>query len=625
MSGIKPHHRIAIGVSGGGDSIALCILASDWKKKGMVGTEESSGCIDGILGVIIDHGLRPESKEEANRVRLWVSKMGIRCEIRCCDWSDGKPKPGHLQEAARDMRYQIFQDVCIQHQIGVLLIAHHADDQAELFILRLSRNSGILGLAGMAFTSELFPSSLHFCRYSLYDHGILLVRPLLEFSKEDMYKICQASCQEWVEDPTNRNPVYARNRIRMSLGNLSSCTFKSELQAIISLCRKTRSFIDHKCCSLIHQAVTIMAHGYAVIDLMKLDPLNVEDLCLSKFLAIIVQFISQRHRPIRGRTSRLLLNYTRNIPCKISLTAAGCYLCAAPGSKGTKILVCCSPDSPQPSRADLSHKCSCEGHKCLLPNEIQDIIKEAEPYSASLVPDNLDLPFSRLASTESILNEAKELNILSKSTYETILSLQKEESKYFIAKRELKSEHVSRHEVNTASSLCETLKCGQSCYFMSRFLVTWNMSEKVREDRLSSGATDFDCKLDQGFLCKFCVAGRHMVALIRHMVEADWLYLSKVSSGQMHDSQVQPKMDKTDQKAVRKIACSDYVQLSAYRALQALKPIPVPARRALPVLVDRQGLLLCAPSIFFKHCPRLSFDVVFKPRVPLGGGYSSFI
>ncbi|RWW24530.1 hypothetical protein GW17_00011177 [Ensete ventricosum] len=169
-----------------------------------------------------------------------------------------------LESTGINFRYQIFEDVCIKQHIGILLIAHHADDQAELLILRLSRNSGVLGLAGMAFVSQLFPASLRYGENPAYD--------------------------AWVEDPTNQSPLYARNRIRSSLR--TTCLpdfFQLELQRLISACRLARSYVESICHKMIKHSVTIMEHGYAVIDLEKLEPSSVDDLCLSRYLAWILQ------------------------------------------------------------------------------------------------------------------------------------------------------------------------------------------------------------------------------------------------------------------------------------------------------------------------------------------------
>ncbi|XP_059638126.1 uncharacterized protein LOC132280040 [Cornus florida] len=634
MAGLKPHHRIALGVSGGPDSIALCVLAAGWKTNCLNAPGgENSIFIDGLLAIIVDHGLRAESKDEANEVSTRVLNMGIRCEIGHCEWSDGRPKRGHLQEAARDMRYQIFHNVCIQHQIGVLLIAHHADDQAELFILRLSRNSGVLGLAGMAFVSQLFSKYPNFNGEASNDHGILLVRPLLEFSKDDLYKICQGGNQEWVEDPTNQSPSFARNRIRMSLKNLSSLSLNSELQAVISACRRTRSYIERVCYNLINEAVNIMDQGYAVVDLKILNPSKVEDLCLSKFVTSVLQFISHGRRPVRGSASKLLLNYLHTFPCKTSLTAAGCYLCPAPGSKGTKVLVCCSIDSSLPLKMELFHEHSYEVQKRFNPTEVEQIIAHEKSYSDCLVPDASDVQFLDVTSSESVLLEAKRINILSDSTHRIILSLQRDEIEHFRSKTEVKSDYKLKNEVEaTRTSLSKAvLPPGHIGYFMNRFLVMWKLRENIINDTSSLNEANFDQDLgaeSPNFCCRSCPVSHDMVAEVRYMIDADWLYLSKLSKCQNVESTQEQGVllaEKMEQATEKLNACSDYVKLSAQGALDSLKSIPVAARRGLPVLVNPQGLLLSIPSICFNHCPCLMASAVFKARVPLVGGHSWFI
>ncbi|KAJ7969606.1 tRNA(Ile)-lysidine synthase [Quillaja saponaria] len=630
MVGLKPYHRIALGVSGGPDSMALCVLTAWWKTSGLDATSsESDGFIDGLLAVVVDHGLRAESKEEANIVSHRVSGMGIRCEIAHCDWLDGKPKQGHLQEAAREMRYQIFHKACIQHQIGVLLIAHHADDQAELFILRLSRNSGVLGLAGMPSTSQFFSKYTHSYEVPV-NHGILLVRPLLDFSKEEMYKICQGGGQDWVEDPTNQSPLFARNRIRMSLNVCSSYSFKSELQAVISACRKTRSYADQVCHRLINHAVVIRDHGYAVIDLEILNLSKVEDICLSKFVSLVLQFISQRHRPIRGSTSRLLLDYMHTFPCKTSLTAAGCYLCPAPGSRGSRALVCCSVDGPLPSKMELFHACSDGEQENFVVNELEKIIADGKSYADCLVPDVSYVHFLDV-TPELVLTEAKRLNLLSEPTCRNILLLQKEETKRFRSKTEVTSDSESKSDVQSVGAFhSKPLQHGQRCYFMNRFVVTWKLCNEVSGNAFSEVCNCSRSLVGEGrhVHCRARLVGHNSVIEVRHMIESDWLYLAKLSKyshSEMFKQQEVIPANRNEQIMESTTLCLDYARMSAQSALFSLKSIPVAARRSLPVLVNQQGQLLSIPSISFRHCPCLMVYAEFKPRVPLGGGYSSFI
>ncbi|KAL2925236.1 tRNA(Ile)-lysidine synthase [Bienertia sinuspersici] len=641
MAALKPHHRIAMGVSGGADSMALCALMAHWKTVGSGGYLDSSGFVNGLLAIIVDHGLRPESKEEAETVSRWVSDLGIRCKVMHCDWPDGRPKIGHLEEVARDMRYKIFQDGCFENQIGVLLTAHHADDQAELFILRLSRNSGVLGLAGMAFTSQLFPKIPCFSGAS-ENQGILLVRPFMEFTKEDLYKICTTNNLKWVEDPMNQSSLYARNRIRMVLQDaktcklLMKCGFRSELQGLIAVCRQTRLYVDHICRALLNNAVTIMPHGYAVIDLGSLNPSEIEEICLSRFMALVLQFsfmliefypstllfqfISQRHRPVRGSASKLLLDYIRTFPCMTSLTAAGCYLCAAPGTKGTKVLVCCSVQSALPAKTKLYSTFPDQGQKQCFSVGVEQIIEDQRNLLKPLVPDASYVKFLDAVCSDSVMLEARRLKILSESTFMSILDLQTKEKQLFKSN----SDVISRSELKNEAKLLhakEPFQPGQSCYFMDRFFLTWK-SNKEKDSCCNSMENDEQMQHNS---CNLCMA-ESLVAYVRHMIDEDWLFLGKLSKAQEADKFKQQSVNNGMEPVTEKTSLyCGYARTSAQQALTTLKSIPVAARRGLPVVVSMEGIMLSIPSIGFRCCPSLLISAEFRPRVPLGGGHSSFM
>lgn len=184
----SPH--LAVAVSGGADSMALVILADAWAR-----------AVDGaVTALIVEHGLRPESAAEASLTAARLMRRGINAEV--LSWQGEKPKTG-LQAAARQARYALLDDWCRRHGVLHLAVAHHADDQAETFMMRLKRGSGPDGLAAMSPVRELGA-----CR---------LLRPLLGFSKERLVATLEETGLDWVEDPSNRDPKYARTQVRVQL------------------------------------------------------------------------------------------------------------------------------------------------------------------------------------------------------------------------------------------------------------------------------------------------------------------------------------------------------------------------------------------------------------------------
>lgn len=188
--------NLAVAVSGGGDSIALTMLLANWAKdKGI-----------SIHALTVDHGLRPESTEEAKTVSRILKPFGISHKI--LTWEGKKPKT-RIQELARQARYQLMSDYCLTHRIPYLCVAHHAQDQMETILFRMAKGTGIDGLAGMR--------PVH-----ILENGLIILRPLLSLSHEDLLATLKSENINWIEDPSNKNNVYARVRMRQTLQSLEN-------------------------------------------------------------------------------------------------------------------------------------------------------------------------------------------------------------------------------------------------------------------------------------------------------------------------------------------------------------------------------------------------------------------
>jgi tRNA(Ile)-lysidine synthase len=186
------HPVLAVAVSGGRDSLALALLAHEWAR-----AREGS-----VVALIVDHGLRAEAAREAEATRELLTHRGIEAVI--LRWSGAKPAHG-VQEAARVARYDLLFEACRERGILHLLVAHHADDQAETIAMRAAHGSGADGLAGMAALVER-------------RHARLL-RPLLSVPRALLTATLEALEVAWIEDPSNADPRFERVRVR-SAGRL---------------------------------------------------------------------------------------------------------------------------------------------------------------------------------------------------------------------------------------------------------------------------------------------------------------------------------------------------------------------------------------------------------------------
>lgn len=186
---VPPGRRIGLAVSGGPDSLALLLLAAATRP-------------GDIEAATVDHGLRAEAGDEAAMVATLCDRLDVPHETLRADWA--APPSANIQAEARAMRYRLLSDWCERKNLAALATAHHADDQAETLLMRLSRGAGLAGLAGIRATRRL-------------GNGPLLIRPLLRWRKAELIAIVDEAGVTAVDDPSNRDDAYDRTRARQLL------------------------------------------------------------------------------------------------------------------------------------------------------------------------------------------------------------------------------------------------------------------------------------------------------------------------------------------------------------------------------------------------------------------------
>jgi tRNA(Ile)-lysidine synthase len=183
----------AVALSGGGDSLALMHLLADWAK---------ARGVQPPAALIVDHALRKGSAAEARKAAAFARKAGLAAHI--LTRKGPAPKSG-IEASARDARYGLMGAWLKKHGIATLYVGHTLDDQAETFLLRLGRGSGLDGLSAMRALAP-FP----FDGFS----DLNLARPLLGTSRIRLRAYLKNRGQDWLEDPMNSEARFARSRIR---------------------------------------------------------------------------------------------------------------------------------------------------------------------------------------------------------------------------------------------------------------------------------------------------------------------------------------------------------------------------------------------------------------------------
>jgi tRNA(Ile)-lysidine synthase len=203
---------VLVGVSGGADSVALLLtlltLAPAWRL---------------TLRVLhVDHGLRQDSAADAEFVRRLGERLAVPVEVAVV-----RVGSGSLEAAARAVRHAALDAAAERAGAARVALGHTADDQAETVLMRLIEGTGLRGLAGIPLVRGRF------------------IRPLIDVRHREAVEALQAAGLPWVEDPSNDDPKFFRNRVRHELLPLLGAAYDADIVTrVTAVARAARRSVD---------------------------------------------------------------------------------------------------------------------------------------------------------------------------------------------------------------------------------------------------------------------------------------------------------------------------------------------------------------------------------------------
>ena len=291
--------NFSVAISGGTDSLALAFFSKSYS----------------ILNNIkvnfyhVDHKLRKESSEEAKKLKYSLKKFNINCKI--LKWNGKKPET-NIQSIARTKRYNLILEECKKDKINFIFVGHHLDDLYENFLLRLTRGSGLKGLASF---SEVKTN---------YNDKFKILRPLIGYKKEKLAYVTKKIFNFSIEDSSNKNINFKRIRIRNLFKDLRSEGFSLEkFKLTVDNLRDSNFTINHYVdLNIKNNSKYFIEKKYYILNK---DFFNQPHEIVFRSIIILFKKIGNRYYPPRGKSvAELLLNLKSNQIKKINIS--GCIL-----------------------------------------------------------------------------------------------------------------------------------------------------------------------------------------------------------------------------------------------------------------------------------------------------------
>lgn len=238
---LPENYTYLLAVSGGVDSMVLTTLFDDFEFKFQVAH--------------INYKLRGKDSDlDQKLVEDFCKKNKIKFHLYTVSEKDNTPE-NSIQLWARDLRYRFFREIQQKERLDYLVTAHHLNDQLETFLINLSKASGIKGLSGIPINENK------------------ILRPLLQFSKDEIYDFAKKNNVEFREDLSNKKSDYLRNKIRNEIVPKLLETndhFLENFRKSLSFLNETKDFVQKQIAG-IEKKISVLHSDHIILDKEKLN------------------------------------------------------------------------------------------------------------------------------------------------------------------------------------------------------------------------------------------------------------------------------------------------------------------------------------------------------------------